>query len=155
MAAMDSAGSARFEQVAPGIRRLLAPNPSHFTFTGTQTYVVGERDVAVIDPGPDDPAHVAALVDALGKERVTAILVTHTHRDHSPASRPLADATGAPIIGCAPLAIPTTVPAPTPASTSIMPRTRSWLTAGASSATTGRSRRSRRPATPRTISASR
>ena len=105
MAAMDSAGSARFEQVASGIRRLLAPNPSHFTFTGTQTYVVGERDVAVIDPGPDDPAHVAALVDALGKERVTAILVTHTHRDHSPASRPLADATGAPIIGCAPLAI--------------------------------------------------
>jgi len=99
-------GAAHLEQVAPGIRRLLAPNPSPFTFTGTQTYVVAKGEVAVIDPGPDDPAHVAALLDALGEERVGAILVTHTHRDHSPASRPLADATGAPIVGCAPLAIP-------------------------------------------------
>ena len=99
-------GMAPLEQVAPGIRRLLAPNPSAFTFTGTQTYVVGNREVAVIDPGPDDPVHVEGLIAALGSERVSAILVTHTHRDHSPASRPLADATGAPIIGCAPLAIP-------------------------------------------------
>jgi glyoxylase-like metal-dependent hydrolase (beta-lactamase superfamily II) len=96
---------ARLEQVAPGVRRLLAPNPSHFTFTGTQTYVVGMGEVAVIDPGPDDPDHVEALIRALSGERVSAILVTHTHRDHSPASRPLAAATGAPIIGCAPLAI--------------------------------------------------
>jgi glyoxylase-like metal-dependent hydrolase (beta-lactamase superfamily II) len=96
---------ARLEQVAPGVRRLLAPNPSHFTFTGTQTYVVGAGEVAVIDPGPDDPAHVEALAHALSGERVSAILVTHTHRDHSPASRPLAAATGAPIIGCAPFAI--------------------------------------------------
>jgi glyoxylase-like metal-dependent hydrolase (beta-lactamase superfamily II) len=99
------AGGARLEEVEPGIRRLLAGNPSHFTFTGTQTYVVGNGDVAVIDPGPDDPAHVQALIDALGDERVSAILCTHTHRDHSPASRALGQATGAAIIGCAPLAI--------------------------------------------------
>lgn len=98
-------GAAHFEQVEPGIRRLLAHNPSHFTFTGTQTYVVGEGDVAVIDPGPDERDHIDGLIQALGNERVTAIMCTHTHRDHSPASRPLAEATGAPIIGCAPLAI--------------------------------------------------
>jgi len=102
---MHRMGAAHFEEVAPGIRRLLAPNPSAFTFTGTQTYVVGTRDVAVIDPGPDDDTHVAHLLEALGAEKVAAILVTHTHRDHSPASRPLAAATGAPILGCAPLAI--------------------------------------------------
>lgn len=102
---MHRMGAAHFEEVAPGIRRLLAPNPSSFTFTGTQTYVVGTRDVAVIDPGPDDEVHVAHLLHALGGEKVASILVTHTHRDHSPASRPLAAATGAPILGCAPLAI--------------------------------------------------
>jgi len=103
---MGNAHRSALEQVSRRVRRLLAPNPSPFTFTGTQTYVVGEGDVAVIDPGPDDGGHVAALLDALGTERVSAILCTHTHRDHSPASRSLARATGAPIIGCAPLAIP-------------------------------------------------
>jgi len=93
------------EQVAPLVRRLLAANPSPFTFTGTQTYLVGEGEVAVIDPGPDLPEHVDAILAATAGERVTAILCTHTHRDHSPASRPLSAATGAPIIGCAPLAI--------------------------------------------------
>lgn len=102
---MQVMGAAHLELVTPGIRRLLAPNPSPFTFTGTQTYVVGDGEVAVIDPGPDDPFHVAALLESLGEERVSAILVTHTHRDHSPASRPLAAATGAPIVGCAPLAL--------------------------------------------------
>ena len=97
--------SAAFEQVAPGIRRLLAPNPSAFTFAGTQTYIVGEGEVAVIDPGPEDSLHIEALTSALRGAKVSAILVTHTHRDHSPASRPLAAATGAPIVGCAPLAI--------------------------------------------------
>jgi glyoxylase-like metal-dependent hydrolase (beta-lactamase superfamily II) len=87
------------------VRRILAPNPSPFTFTGTQTYIVGAGEVAVIDPGPGDPRHVEALLGALADERVKAILCTHTHRDHSPASRPLAAATGAPIVGCAPLAI--------------------------------------------------
>ncbi|HEU0098886.1 MAG TPA: MBL fold metallo-hydrolase [Allosphingosinicella sp.] len=100
---MDATG--RAERLGSRIRRVLAPNPSPFTHTGTQTYIVGEGDVAVIDPGPDLPAHLEALAAALGGERVTAILCTHTHRDHSPASRPLAAATGAPIVGCAPLSL--------------------------------------------------
>lgn len=103
---MADMGAAIFEQVETGVRRLLAPNPSPFTFTGTQTYVVGEEEVAVIDPGPDDADHVARLLSGLDGARVAAILVTHTHRDHSPASRPLSQANGAPIVGCAPLAIP-------------------------------------------------
>ncbi|MEA3048901.1 MAG: hypothetical protein QOG84_737 [Sphingomonadales bacterium] len=100
---MEDWPTGRVERIAPGVRRLLAPNPSAFTYTGTQSYIVGEGAVALIDPGPDDPAHVAALLGAVRGERVEAILCTHTHRDHSPASRPLAAATGAPIIGCAPL----------------------------------------------------
>jgi glyoxylase-like metal-dependent hydrolase (beta-lactamase superfamily II) len=101
---MDSA-IGRVEQVAPLVRRVLAGNPSPFTFTGTQTYVVGAGDVAVIDPGPDLAGHVDALLAALAGETVSAILCTHTHRDHSPASRALAAATGAEIVGCAPVAI--------------------------------------------------
>ena len=93
------------EQVHPLVRRLLAPNPSPFTYTGTQTYIVGRAGVAVVDPGPDLPEHVAAIQAATAGERIAAILCTHTHRDHSPASRPLAAATGAPIVGCAPLAL--------------------------------------------------
>jgi glyoxylase-like metal-dependent hydrolase (beta-lactamase superfamily II) len=100
---MEDWPTGKVERIAPGVRRLLAPNPSAFTYTGTQTYIVGEGDVAVIDPGPDDPSHVAALLEAVRGERVAAILCTHTHRDHSPASRALAAATGAPIVGCAPL----------------------------------------------------
>jgi glyoxylase-like metal-dependent hydrolase (beta-lactamase superfamily II) len=87
------------------VSRVLAPNPSPFTYTGTQVHLVGTTDLAVIDPGPDDPAHVAALVAAIAGRPVTAIVVTHTHRDHSPATRPLAAITGAPIVGCAPLAL--------------------------------------------------
>jgi glyoxylase-like metal-dependent hydrolase (beta-lactamase superfamily II) len=93
------------EQLEPGIARVLAPNPSAFTYTGTQTYLVGDSEVAVIDPGPDLPEHVAALHQAIGGRRVKAIMCTHTHRDHSPASRPLAQVTGAPIIGCAALVL--------------------------------------------------
>ena len=93
------------EQLEPGIARVLAPNPSAFTYTGTQTYLVGESEVAVIDPGPDLPEHLDALQTAIGGRGVAAIMCTHTHRDHSPAARPLAQATGAPIIGCAPLAL--------------------------------------------------
>jgi glyoxylase-like metal-dependent hydrolase (beta-lactamase superfamily II) len=89
----------------PLIRRLLAPNPSAFTERGTQTYLVGERDVAVIDPGPALPEHIDAIVAAIGDRPVRAIVCTHTHRDHSPAAGPLAERTGAPIIGCAPLLI--------------------------------------------------
>ncbi len=100
---MDVTG--RVERLGGRIRRILAPNPSPFTYTGTQTYIVGSGEVAVIDPGPDLPEHVEALVTALAGERVAAILCTHTHRDHSPASRPLQAATGAPIVGCAPLSL--------------------------------------------------
>jgi glyoxylase-like metal-dependent hydrolase (beta-lactamase superfamily II) len=96
---------ATLEQLEPGVARLLAHNPSAFTFTGTQSYIVGTDRVAVIDPGPDLPEHVDALVEAIGGRPITAILCTHTHRDHSPAARPLAERTGAPIIGCAPLAL--------------------------------------------------
>jgi len=101
---------AKLEQLEPGIARVLAHNPSAFTYYGTQTYLVGEREVAVIDPGPDLPEHVEALENAIGGRTVAAIMCTHTHRDHSPASRPLAARTGAHIIGCAPLALETVGP---------------------------------------------
>src|SRR5207344_915145 len=81
------------EECALGVRRILANNPSPFTFKGTLSYIVGRGQVAIIDPGPDDPAHVAALLDAVSGETVTHILVTHTHRDHSPAVRPVKAAT--------------------------------------------------------------
>jgi glyoxylase-like metal-dependent hydrolase (beta-lactamase superfamily II) len=89
-------------RVAPGIRRVIANNPGPFTFTGTCTYVVGQGDVTVIDPGPADEAHVETLLAALAGERIARILVTHTHRDHSPGARLLKARTGAPILGCAP-----------------------------------------------------
>lgn len=92
---------------SPLVRRLLAKNPSPFTFTGTGTFVVGEPGgtVAVIDPGPDDPAHIRALIDALAGHTVSHIVITHTHMDHSPAAPALKAATGAHIVGCAPLVL--------------------------------------------------
>lgn len=87
------------------MRRLLAPNPSPFTYTGTETYLVGRGEVGVIDPGPDIAEHVEAILAATEGERISAILCTHTHRDHSPAARRLQAATGAPIVGCAPLTL--------------------------------------------------
>jgi glyoxylase-like metal-dependent hydrolase (beta-lactamase superfamily II) len=101
---------ARLEQLEPRIARVLAHNPSAFTYYGTQTYLIGEREVAVVDPGPDLPEHLDALAAAIGDRRVVAIMCTHTHRDHSPAALPLAKITGAPIIGCAPLALETVGP---------------------------------------------
>jgi glyoxylase-like metal-dependent hydrolase (beta-lactamase superfamily II) len=89
-------------RVSPLVRRIVAPNPGPFTFTGTCSYVIGEGEVAVVDPGPDLPAHVEALLAGLKGEKVAAIFVTHTHRDHSPAARLLQEATGAEIIGCPP-----------------------------------------------------
>lgn len=86
--------------VAPRIRRMLAPNPGPFTFHGTCTYVVGEGQVAVIDPGPEDPAHLERLAAALKGETVSHIIITHTHRDHSPGAAWLAARTGAKITGC-------------------------------------------------------
>ena len=105
------------EQVEPLVRRVLAPNPSPYTFTGTETYIVGAgSEVAVIDPGPagtgeagpadtNGGGHVAASLAAIGDAKLVAIVCTHTHRDHSPAAAPLKAATGAPIIGCAPLVL--------------------------------------------------
>jgi glyoxylase-like metal-dependent hydrolase (beta-lactamase superfamily II) len=89
----------RVEEVMPAVRRLLVDNPGPFTFKGTLTYIVGKGQVAVIDPGPIDEAHMAALLDAVRGETVTHILVTHTHRDHSPAAARLKAATGAKTYG--------------------------------------------------------
>jgi glyoxylase-like metal-dependent hydrolase (beta-lactamase superfamily II) len=83
------------EQVRPGVRRVLCNNPSPFTFTGTVSYILGQGKVAIIDPGPDSEAHAAALLDAVRGETVTHILVTHTHRDHSPNTARIKAATGA------------------------------------------------------------
>lgn len=91
--------------IEPLVARVLAPNPSPYTYTGTQTYLVGTSDLAVIDPGPDEPEHLAALMHAINGRPVRAIMCTHTHRDHSPAARPLKAATGAPVVGCAALAL--------------------------------------------------
>ena len=105
----------RAVRLEPRVRRVLAPNGSPYTFTGTQTYLVGSgADLAVIDPGPADTGlaghadtrgdgHIEAILAAIGPAKVAAIVCTHTHRDHSPASRALQAATGAPIIGCAAL----------------------------------------------------
>src|SRR5215831_16968077 len=81
--------------VAPGVRAIVANNPNPFTFKGTVSYIVGRGKVAIIDPGPEDDAHIAALLDAVRGETVTAIFVTHTHRDHSPAVPKIKAATGA------------------------------------------------------------
>ncbi|MEQ1509863.1 MAG: MBL fold metallo-hydrolase [Sphingopyxis sp.] len=129
----DTIRSGECETHEPLVRRVLGPNPSHYTYTGTQTWIVGAgADVAVIDPGPagsgmsvGDPVpadaygassaassdafgdgHVEAILRAVGDARIAAILCTHTHRDHSPAAAPLQVLTGAPIIGCAPLVLP-------------------------------------------------
>jgi glyoxylase-like metal-dependent hydrolase (beta-lactamase superfamily II) len=83
------------EEVVPGVRRVMADNPGPFTFKGTISYIVGNGKVAIIDPGPDDPAHIGALLDAVRGETVTHIFVTHTHRDHSPATPALKHETGA------------------------------------------------------------
>ena len=118
----DSLRAGECERHEPLVRRVLAPNPSPYTFTGTQTWIIGAgADVAVIDPGPvgtglsmGDPkgfddghgaGHVEAILAAVGDARIAAILCTHTHRDHSPAAAPLRAMTGAPVIGCAPLAL--------------------------------------------------
>ena len=86
-------------RLSPLVRRVIAGNGGPMTFTGTCSYIVGRGTVAIIDPGPDDAAHVARLLEAVSGETVSEIVVTHTHRDHSPAARALAQATGAPIHG--------------------------------------------------------
>ncbi|HVX92081.1 MAG TPA: MBL fold metallo-hydrolase [Xanthobacteraceae bacterium] len=88
----------RVEEVIPGVRRMVADNPGPFTFKGTVSYIVGRGQVAIVDPGPDDPRHIAALLAAVRGETVTHIFVTHTHRDHSPAVRAVKAATGAQVL---------------------------------------------------------
>lgn len=87
-------------QLSPLVRRMVAGNAGPMTFTGTCTYVVGSGNVAVIDPGPEAESHIRALLDALHGETITAILVTHTHKDHAPGARLLKGATGARLYGC-------------------------------------------------------
>ena len=89
-------------EAAPNVRRLTAPNSGPFTFTGTNSFIIGEGRVAILDPGPDDPGHVRALLDAVAGEKLEAILVSHTHRDHSPGARILREATGAPVLAAGP-----------------------------------------------------
>jgi glyoxylase-like metal-dependent hydrolase (beta-lactamase superfamily II) len=86
----------------PGLRLLLAPNPSPMTHWGTNTYLVGTREIVVVDPGPDDPAHLDAIREAAGCARIVAVLVTHAHRDHSALASRLAHEAGAPVLGFGP-----------------------------------------------------
>lgn len=88
------------QQVSPLIRRVVAHNPGPFTYRGTGVYIIGKGEVAVIDPGPDQPGHLDVLLKAVKGERVTHIFVTHGHMDHSPAAHPLAEATGAKVFAC-------------------------------------------------------
>jgi glyoxylase-like metal-dependent hydrolase (beta-lactamase superfamily II) len=87
------------QTLAPGLRRLIAPNPSPMTYWGTNTYLLGETSLAVIDPGPSDTRHLAAILAAVPEgARISHILVTHAHLDHSPLARDLSQATGAPVL---------------------------------------------------------
>jgi glyoxylase-like metal-dependent hydrolase (beta-lactamase superfamily II) len=91
------------ERLSPRIERLLARNPSPCTFRGTGVYLVGDdKNVAMIDPGPNDPDHITSLLAAIGGRKVEHILITHTHRDHSPAAAALKKATGARTYGFGP-----------------------------------------------------
>ncbi len=90
----------KIQQVSPLVRRIVANNPSKFTFRGTGTYIVGSGQVAVIDPGPLLDRHISAIANQLAGETISHILVTHTHSDHSPAALPLQKICGAPIYGC-------------------------------------------------------
>jgi glyoxylase-like metal-dependent hydrolase (beta-lactamase superfamily II) len=97
-----SASQEECVQISPLVRRIVANNPGPFTFKGTCSYVVGRGRVAILDPGPDLPEHVEALLEAVRGETVTHVVVSHTHRDHSPAAAAIKAATGAPIVGCGP-----------------------------------------------------
>lgn len=84
--------------LAPDLRLLLAPNPSPMTYLGTNTYILGRDRLAIIDPGPQSPAHLQAIMDAIGTATVSHIIVTHSHLDHAPLAKPLAALTGAPVL---------------------------------------------------------
>ena len=102
----DSLAPREVEWVAPGVRRILCDNPGPFTYRGTNTYLIGRGEVAVLDPGPVDEAQLAAILRAVEGERVTRILVSHTHRDHSPGVAALVAATGAETLGFGPHVTP-------------------------------------------------
>ena len=85
------------DQITPLVKRLIAKNPGPFTFTGTGTFIVGTKELAIIDPGPIDDDHLKAIIKTSGKNKISHIIVTHTHNDHSPLSKPLQEITGAPI----------------------------------------------------------
>ncbi|QXQ07041.1 MBL fold metallo-hydrolase [Sphingosinicellaceae bacterium] len=104
-ALIDAAPYEVSEVVSPLVRRVLARNPSPFTYTGTGTYIVGNGTVAIIDPGPARESHIEALLRAVEGHTVSHILVTHTHNDHSPAAPAIKAATGAEIVGCVPLVL--------------------------------------------------
>ena len=90
------------KNVLPGIRRIVAPNPSPYTLHGTGTYIVGKKKVAIVDPGPNITSHIEAIISATENEKITHIIVTHTHSDHSPAAKPLSEITGAIVMGYGP-----------------------------------------------------
>ena len=92
----------RSELLEDGLRRVLAPNPGPMTHWGTNTFIIGEGSVAVVDPGPEDEAHLNAILRATEAETVTHILVTHAHMDHSPLAATLSRKTGAPVYGFGP-----------------------------------------------------
>jgi glyoxylase-like metal-dependent hydrolase (beta-lactamase superfamily II) len=102
----DSLPHGEAQEVAPQVRRILCNNPGPFTFRGTNTYLIGRGEVALLDPGPADEVHLAAILRATQGERITRILVSHTHRDHSPGAAALVAATGAPTLGFGPHATP-------------------------------------------------
>jgi glyoxylase-like metal-dependent hydrolase (beta-lactamase superfamily II) len=86
-------------ELAPGVVRIVANNPNHFTFKGTNTYLLGTGTLGLIDPGPDDPAHLKAILQAAGKRRISHVIITHTHRDHTDGMPALLAATGARTVG--------------------------------------------------------
>lgn len=89
----------RVVALAAGVRRIVAPNPGRMTGPGTNTYLIGTRELVILDPGPAVAAHLEAIAAAVGGARVVAVAVTHTHRDHSPGARPLRARLGAPLVG--------------------------------------------------------
>jgi glyoxylase-like metal-dependent hydrolase (beta-lactamase superfamily II) len=98
----DSVPYGEAAEVAPLVRRLLCNNPGPFTFRGTNTWLIGRGEVAVLDPGPEDPDHLQAILRATQGERITRVLISHTHRDHSPGAAALVAATGAATLGFGP-----------------------------------------------------
>jgi len=94
------------QSLSPLVRRVIANNPSPFTFHGTNTYIVGKGEVAIVDPGPADDAHVAHIAQAVKGETVTHTLVTHTHMDHSPGTAALKAAVGGSVVGAHPKPLP-------------------------------------------------